>query len=42
MKVSTREWVTKAEEDFAVVNVLTRQRKKAAVVARLFSRATMR
>jgi HEPN domain-containing protein len=28
MKVSTREWITKAEEDFAVVNVLTRQRKK--------------
>ncbi len=28
MKVSTREWITKAKEDFAVVNVLTRQRKK--------------
>ena len=28
MKTSTREWITKAEEDFAVVNVLTRQRKK--------------
>jgi len=28
MKVSTREWVTKAEEDFALVSSLARPRKK--------------
>jgi HEPN domain-containing protein len=28
MKVSTREWVTKAEEDFAVALTLARRRKK--------------
>ncbi len=29
MKESTREWVAKAEEDFAALTVLARQRKKA-------------
>jgi HEPN domain-containing protein len=28
MKASTREWITKAEEDFAVANALARPRKK--------------
>jgi HEPN domain-containing protein len=28
MKASTREWITKAEEDFAVVSILARPRKK--------------